>query len=205
MMGRAHLSDRVRQTFRFLTLAVVSHTAIIIYVFAIDPKPRMMLPALAAAALALGPLMAALFRYRPVFGLALLAGLALISAVNVLSGYRSDRADRIAGAWIAKDGRRIETARQTFRRLIFQPGLPLLAPMTSDRPLLMLQVNNSCEGWLDEVGIDQTWLPTVKSASLGTYPATLVERQAHLCLFRYADYRAHIALRRALGAREWSF
>lgn len=204
-MSRAYLRERERRLIGFLVLAAVVHAAIITYAFAIDPKPRMMLPALAAAALALGPMLRALLRNRPVFGWALLCALVLISAANILSGYRSDRADRIAAAWIGQYGSRIETPRQTYRRMTFQPGAGTLAPMTSDRPLLMVQVNNSCGGWLNEMGIDRNSLPIVRSASLGTYPASIVEKQAHLCLFSYADRRAESPLRRALGDRELSF
>ena len=205
MMGRAYLTEQERRIVRFLALGAIIHAAIIIYLFAIDPKPRMMLPALTAAALALGPLFAALLRERVVLAWGLLIGLSSISAANILSGYRSDRADRIAASWIQQDGHRIETARQTYRRLIFQPGVGSLAPLTSNRPWLMVQVNNSCGGWLDDLGIDRRWLPIERSASLGSYPASFVERQAHLCLFRYTDQRAKAALRRALGTREWSF
>ncbi|HYC95515.1 MAG TPA: glycosyltransferase family 39 protein [Sphingomicrobium sp.] len=205
VMCRAYLTEQQRRIVLFLALGAIIHAAIIIYLFAIDPKPRMMLPAVTAAALALGPILAALLRERVVFAWALLFGLSSISAANILSGYRSDRADRIAASWIQPDGHRIETARQTHRRLIFQPGVRSLAPMTANRPWLMLQVNNSCGGWLDDVGIDRRWLPIERIASLGSYPPAFVERQAHLCLFRYADPRADAALRRALGTREWSF
>lgn len=205
VMCRNHLSSRQRRLFRLLALGAVTYAAIIIYMLAMDPKPRIMLPAIAAAVLALGPLLAALLRERKTFTTALLVGVALICVVNILSGYRSDRAERIIAAWIEQDGDRIETARQTFRRLAFQPDAGKLAPLTSDRPLLMLQVNNSCGGWLDDMQIDRAWLPIVRSASLGTYPASMIEKQTHLCLYRYGDARAHQALARALGAREISF
>lgn len=204
-MSRSYLRERERRLIGFLVLAAVVHAAVITYAFAIDPKPRMMLPALAAAALALGPMFCALLRNRPIFGRALLCALVTISAASILSGYRSDRADRIAAEWISRDGNRIETPRQTHRRMTFQPGAGSLAPMTSDRPLLMVQVNSSCGGWLDEMGIDRKSLPIVRSASLGTYPASIIEKQAHFCLFRYEDRRAEGSLRRALGSRELSF
>lgn len=204
-MSRSYLREPERRLIGFLLLAAVVHAAIITYAFAIDPKPRMMLPALAAAALALGRMFRALLRNRPIFGRGLLCALVAISAANILSGFRSDRADRIAAEWISRDGSRIETPRQTHRRMTFQPGAGSLAPMTSDRPLLLVQVNNSCGGWLDEMGLAPNLLPIVRSASLGTYPASVVEKQAHLCLYRYADGRAESLLRRALGHRELSF
>ena len=88
-------------------------------------------------------------------------------------------------------------------------GLPLTGPSNGRSDVigasLMVQVNNSCDSWLDEMGIAPTLLPIVRSASLGTYPASIVEIQAHFCLFRYADRRAETPVRRALGDRELSF
>ncbi|MDP9421894.1 MAG: glycosyltransferase family 39 protein [Pseudomonadota bacterium] len=204
-MCRHFLAELQLRMVRYLMLAAVIQASVLIYVFAIDPKPRMMLPALVAGALALSPMLAALMRRRPAFASLLLASLTLISAANILAGYRSDKADVTYTQWIGQNGGQMETARQTQRRLVFVDGEEQLAPMTSDRPLLLLQVNNSCSGWLDEVGIDQRWLPVVRSASLGTYPDWLVERQAHLCIYRYGDPRADGALRRALGVKEFTF
>lgn len=204
-LGRPFVTIRERRLILLLLVAAALHAAIIVYVFAIDPKPRMMLPALAVVAIALGPLFCSLQRERTLFTSGLLVALILISAANILSGYRSDRADEITRSWIQEHGVRIETARQTYRRLIFQPDAKILAPMTSDRPLLLVQVNNSCSNWLEEMNIRRSWLQIERSASLGSYPATLVAEQAHLCLFRYADRRADAALRRVLGEREWSF
>lgn len=204
MVGKA-LSPGIRRVVGLIACAAFVEAAIIVYVFAIDPKPRMMLPAVALAAIAISPLLAHLLKSSTAFASLLIFTLAMIAVVNILSGYRSDRADRIAATWIEQDGPRIETARQSYRRLTYQPQRDRLAPLSADRPLVMLQVNDSCAGWLDSVGIDSDLMPIVKSAALGTYPETWVERQAHWCVFRYVDKRSHLALRRALGEREWAF
>ncbi|MBA3666593.1 MAG: glycosyltransferase family 39 protein [Sphingomonas sp.] len=204
LMARHWLGDRRRQILRFLVAAAIVHAAIIIYVLAIDPKPRTMLFELACVALAVAALLAVLMRERPTTAKALIGAIALIAGANIISGYRSATMETTAARWIGEDGARMETVRQTRRRLIFVPGGDRLAVIGSGRPALLVQVNNSCAGWLAEMGIDRRWLIVERQAALGSYPGWLVERQAHLCQYRYADKRALPQLRRVLGEREFS-
>ena len=204
-MARSWIDDRSRRTVALLIGAAVVQAVVIIYLLAIDPKPRTMLPALAFAALAAAPLIAALFRHRRMTGRLLVTAIVVIASANILSGYRPGTMERTATRWIALAGQDMETVRQTSRRLRFVQGADRLAVIGSGRPTLLVQVNNGCEAWLDEIGIDRRWLRVERSAALGTYPDWLVERQAHLCQFRYADPRALASLRQALGGSEFRF
>lgn len=186
-----------------LALAALTYAAILIYLFAIDPKPRMVLPALVATALATAPLFAELERQRPAFAKMTACGILILSILSVSSGYRTGTADKLLREWIRHNGDQIETVRQTRRRMVFIPDAGRLAGAGSGRPLLLVQVNNSCVSWLDEIGIDRSWLAVENEAGLGTYPASWIPHQAHLCLFRYGDIRALPALRAALGPREF--
>jgi len=191
--GRAIGRDERRAAYVLLAVGT-SHALLLIYLFSIDPKPRMMLVPLAAAALVLGALLARLPRWT---GLAMIVLRIAALVPGFLFVPRMGEGEAAARTWLgALSQGSVETAEATRRRLALVPAAAALPLADGSRPLLLLRTRDPC----DRADVLELAPPgglrLVTSQPLGNrHPLT--GRHAALCLYAYASPEAA----RALAAR----
>ena len=182
-IGRRRLDPRKARLVEALLAAGILHGLILIFVFSIDPKPRMMLVPLAAAALALAPLLLAL--PRPWLGVTALARLAAL-LLGFLFVPRMGEGEAAARAWLAMlPAGSVETAEATRRRLGLVPEVQALPLADGTRPLLLVRTRDACDR-AEILDLAPDALRGLAFARLGN-ANPLNGRQAALCLYRYAS------------------
>jgi len=165
--------------------AAVYWACFLIYVLAIDPKPRMMFVPVALTALALAVLLLRLERTGSAplafaaFGICWLAGM-----VNITLHPQVRTSEEFAARWASQYPGAIETDETTRRHLALVPGSAGYAGLTSGRPMLAIKLDLDCRKWADDN------LPG-KLQLVDRSPFSLMDRftpgkGGNLCLFRYA-------------------
>ena len=155
----------------------------LIYVLAIDPKPRMMFVPVTLTALTLAILLRRLWRT----GSAPLASATLaicwgVGMANILLHPQVRTSEQLASQWAAQHPRTIETSETTRRHLALTPAANGFADLSSDRPMLLIKVGSECRDWARHNLPGK--LDLADQASFGPLDR-LAGGQGSLCLFRY--------------------
>lgn len=134
-----------RRTAGRIAFAAGLVAALLIYVLAVDPKPRMFLLAAVAAAIVIGWATLGLVRgSRGRLPVAIVVALMALGAVTVLRLPDTRAIERAARAWIAAHPGQIETDPRTTGALTLLPEARLLPPVGSGRPLRLVLATSSC-------------------------------------------------------------
>ncbi|WP_265562027.1 glycosyltransferase family 39 protein [Sphingomicrobium arenosum] len=171
-----------RRTLTRLVLLTLGHILFLTYVLAIDPKPRMMLPALALAALSGGAMLAALGRAtRPLWPTFVFACIALPALVALSEHRRYHAVEAEVARWRAATGARVEAPDFLREGLTFlDGGAP--EPLASDSPYLLLSVGGRCAPFEAAPGMDGR-LRTVAAFEQNFWGRFNSGRGGQLCIF----------------------
>jgi hypothetical protein len=184
LFGRKKLGREPWRQELTLLIVAIAYMACLIYAFAIDPKPRMMLVALSMTNVALALI---ILRLREI-GNGLVAYAiclaAAILAIPLQYGHqRTGLIERAASRWIAAYPGQIEIEPSTRRYLALVPVAQTLPGLQADKPLLLFASGIPCAKWVED-----SQLPSGTVTPLRTAKNTLVQLPTiggDLCLFRY--------------------
>jgi 4-amino-4-deoxy-L-arabinose transferase-like glycosyltransferase len=176
LLWRDKLPAPQRRRCLLLALGAITSAAILIYVLAVDPQPRIFLGLAAAAALVLGALLSAArangSRLSAILLVGGLAAFELWTHANAPSRFESER---IARGWIAAHPGQIEIDGGAADMLALVKEAASLPPRGSGRPLLVALTDANCANLV---------LGGSKARLVGAEPNTALG-QGGLCLFRY--------------------
>ncbi len=173
-----------RAAWLILTVAAL-HIALITYIFAIDPKPRVMLVPLALGCMASALILTDLFSNgRKALAIAIAAAIALSGLLVTASYVRMIWADRQAKIWIVRYPNEIETNRMTSLMLTLNADVRAMPDFNADRPYAMVMSNIGCREWMKRSTLAPGVLSLAGEKRLMILPDA--DKSATcLCLFRY--------------------
>ena len=157
----------------------------LIYVLAIDPKPRMMFVPVALTALALAVLLGRLEKTGSApLSFTALAVCWVAGTASILLHPQVRTSEAPAAKWAARYPNAIETDETTHRHLALVPSSRDFADLASKRPMLAIKLDIDCRKWAERN------LPG-RLLFVDRSPFSLIDRFApgrggNLCLFRYA-------------------
>lgn len=156
----------------------------LIYVLAIDPKPRMMMVPIVLTTMAL----AILLRDRVVKGSILMArtAAAIVGGTGLLVTFAQPQigsSEPTVERWAKRFPGQIETDETTRRHLELSKAAKEFADLPSKRPLLLLRLATRCSTWADEVMHGA--LVTLDRSPMGLVDPPQEKRVNNFCLFRY--------------------
>ena len=179
-----------------LWLLAIGYACVLIYVLAIDPKPRMMFVPFAMANLALALICCRIFLRKPVLVIVSCTAAAAM-CILLLYAYPSDlMIEQPATAWIAEHPNAIETDTNTRRHLALVPGAAALPDADGRRPYLLYRSGQSCDRWISRNRLPDAF--TVLAQAPVTRVQSVSGRVGALCLLRYQRRISGAALREAL-------
>jgi len=185
LVGRNQLDFSTRRTAWWLLGFAAAYIAFIIYMLAMDPKPRVMLIALAASSLALALVATEMFnRGRKAIVIASLVSAAAAGVIVIASYVRPAWGERQARLWIARYPNAIEADRITRMILTFVPEARSLPDFKADRPYAMVMSLSNCSDWIKRSQLDQGLLEIAGEKRL-SITADVTGSGAWICLFRY--------------------
>ena len=177
------LSPPLRKQALLIYVGAFAYMCVLIYAFAIDPKPRMMTVPFAALAIALAAMLVEMRRLG--FKLAAGAAFAMPTLVGiVLLGLHLEFYSLSGPAltWVQRYPGQIDIDENTRRELTFVPEIWRLQAPQGPIKMLMVQLNIPCDDWVRRSGLVQ--LQTVDRASMSRYPSLDWRKVGELCLFR---------------------
>jgi hypothetical protein len=193
---RRSLDPRRRRLVAWALAIAFYWACFLIYVLAIDPKPRMMMVPIALTALALAVVLSDRMAARPAMPAWAVLSVAVTVGMAVTVTHPQVRTSEAAvERWVARYPGQIETNETARRHLALVASARDLASLGSGRPLLLLRLSTRCSVWADK---------TMKRAlvAVGRAPMSLIdppgtERINNFCLFRYARTTRPEAIRQA--------
>ena len=143
-MGFAYKGDG-RRTAGLIVLGAGLVAVLLVYVLAVDPKPRMFLLAAAAGVLVIGKATVGFVRLgKGIVPLAVVA-LLLVGGPAIIARLPDTRAIEVAAReWIAAHQGRIESDARTVGALTLLPEARALPPVGSGKPLRLVLTSTSC-------------------------------------------------------------
>jgi hypothetical protein len=195
LVARKEADGVARRTIR-LWLIALGYASVLIYVLAIDPKPRLMFAPLAMANLGLALLCCRMFRHKPALVLASCFAVAAM-CVALLYAYPSDlMIERSAKVWISEHHGEIETDENTRRHLTLVAAAAALPRADGQRPYLLYRAAEACDRWISNNGLHGVFSLVRQSpvSRVGWVNA----RVGALCLLHYDRRVPATAIREAL-------
>lgn len=186
-----------------LWLSAIAYCCILIYAFAIDPKPRMFLPALACSNLALAVLTWSFWKNGSrALAAAIWITTAAIGTVYVYAAPQTSIVDDRAAGWIASHPGQVETNAPTRQMLTFVTGAQALPLVGSGRSFLLYESNNPCSEWAASFHATRDELTLVGEMQRSRLRGIHHELGHSLCLFRYRSAGSGAIIRDLLQGRD---
>jgi len=194
LIQRRRLDDPERRVVQFLILSATFYSAVLIYVLAIDPKPRLMFVPLAALSLASAIL---IVRTWSAVTLTVVVCTAALITLAIAAQPRQARYERAAEQLELQYPGLIETAQPGYFGLSHLRDLP---PAGSSKPYLLMLKDNYCSVGSKEDPVDVTDLPV--AAEVRAHPmAVAIGNRWTLCLFRKGETALVIRRKPQMGPR----
>jgi hypothetical protein len=201
--GRSQLSPRTRHLCWWMLGLAAAYIALLTYALAMDPKPRVMIPAIAAASLALAAVSVELFeRGRKLLVSVCWLAIAISSLLVMLVQLRPGLADRQARAWLAAHPGDIEADRKMQGMLTLTPGIRELPALGAGKHFAMVVATRGCRQWIRQGGVDPRALKIAGDRPLAFNPF-IADAQPALCLLRYREPIDRATMQRASNI-SWS-
>lgn len=201
-VGRKEISPSVRKQAWLLLALAAAHIAIVNFVFAMDPKPRVMLVALAASSMAFGLVAVNLWNAGRKPLIAASAAAALLGSAIIIGGsLRPVWATHQAVQWVETYPNEIEIDGMTRMMLTLSPKLRQLPGFGDERPFAMTVTRHSCRAWPAKAGLPNGALSVSGEKRLSLYPS-VDGSGAWICLFRYRADVPEADMRKAVD-RAW--
>ncbi len=181
---RRSLSSRVVTAALLLYSASFLYICVLIYVIALDPKPRLMFFPLAALSLALALLLVRLHDAGRHLIVWVSAGVSVAVCLAILFVHpRVYPLEGPAAAWIASAPGQVEIEENTRRHLALVPSAQLLPTMSGKRPILLVKADAKCRVWAASSGLDAELL-LLRERPMSRASLFDERYSAGLCLFR---------------------
>jgi hypothetical protein len=185
VVGQRELAPTARRKAWLLLGFAALYIAAINYVFAMDPKPRVMLTALAASSMALGLVSAELWRSGRKLLVGASLGSALVGSALVVAGYlRPSWADHQAKLWIEQHPGGIGIDGMTRMFLTLSPELRRLPGFEAGRPYAMVISTSACADWVTRAGLSSDVLVVAGERRLSLFPP-IDGSGAWICLLKF--------------------
>lgn len=190
------LAQRERWNAISLWIGAFLYCCVLIYAFAIDPKPRMFMPALAASNMALALITFSFWQNgsRTLAG-AVWATIGLVGITYVFGYVRTNSIDRTARLWMREFPAQIETDDNTRKVLALVKGSEQLPIVGSGHSMLLYESAKPCRDWIREAHLE---LFVVGEARRSRLSRLGPDFQRSLCLFRYQSVRARQGIKRVI-------
>lgn len=167
---------------QLLGLAAV-YVILLTYVFAVDPKPRIMVVALAFGSVALSAILVGIFRSgRKVLALIPAMAIALSGLTMIALMVRMGLADRQASNWGRQYPNAIETNRSTRSMLTLNPYVRAMPELGTGRPYALILSDVGCKAWIGRYPSVSTGMVVTDERPLIVFPG-LNRPVTTLCLF----------------------
>jgi len=146
LLASAPSGTRRQTAGRFVLIATAGAT-LLIYVLAIDPKPRMFLPLVTTSSMAIGAMVPiSWYIGRRTIAVAVLAILFAQSVCFIAASFSTYRLEPVAASWIARDPDAITMDETTKRVLALVPAIQNLPVNDDSRPLHLTVSGLGCYG-----------------------------------------------------------
>ena len=197
---RRRLTTGERKIVAWSIAAAIYWASFLIYVLAIDPKPRMMFVPVALTALALALLLRRLADGgSTALASALLATCWLVGIANILLFPQVRTSEAIAAEWARKFPGAVEADETTRRHLALVPASREFPDLGADRPMLAVKLDSECGAWAAKHFPGKLQLLDRSTFSAANFLAP--DRGGNLCLFRYSGSASPSAVAGAISAR----
>ena len=203
--GKRIAPDERRMVWRLYGVAIL-YAAILIYVFAVDPKARVMFVPLTATSVCLALVIVRLVESgRTLLPVVAVGAHALVGLTILLIHQRTDIIELPAARWIAQFPGEIEIDPNTRRHLALVPGVKALGELESERGYLLYNSLAPCAQWLATSGL-RTSMQVSAQVPISRLALIAPTKTGWLCLFKYhhavgaTDVRHAISGSRADGA-----
>jgi len=184
MAGRRTIPAPVRRAALWLLGIAAAYIAAITYGLAMNPHPRVMMPALVASSFAFSLVSITLFREGKKLLVAACWGSAAIACfLTIVTYLRPVWAERQALIWNAKHPQAIEIDRMTRQLLTLAPDARALPNFRAAKRYAMIITNSDCDHWLSASGIPAGALSV--EGEKGLTLAAVHNSEPSICLFRY--------------------
>ena len=145
---RAKIPDGPRRPAIALFAFSVSYIAVLIYVLAVDPKPRIFWVPLTLSSLAFAILLVALWRHgEEVLAKFLLSGHILSGAAILIAQPRISHVEGVVAELIKRHPGAIELDPRTLEHLALVPGVSGISDLDEERPFLLHATEKGCSKW----------------------------------------------------------
>ena len=145
LFSAPRLGPRDRRAVGLLLALGLLWAAALIYGLAIDPKPRMMLALLTAAALALALVLCRLAKGGSRLLAVVAGGIPLLLGLGITALHpRTYPSERAIAGWAARNTGQIMVDLTTRTHLALVPAASGFAGLASERPLFVMRVNGEC-------------------------------------------------------------
>lgn len=168
-----------------LWFAALAYICILIYAFAVDPKPRMMFVPFAMANMGYALLSYRLIQRRRAVGISMwLVSTAVM--LPIVYGFPSDlMIEPAAKEWIARYPGEIEIDGNSRRHLALVPAAEALPGLDSDREYVIYRSVAACETWVERNGLPAHTLSVVAEAPTSRLEWLTPRLHIPLCLLHY--------------------
>jgi len=184
LFGRKRLGPKVSRQALLLLLAGLAYMACLIYGFAIDPKPRMMLVGLSLTSLALAlttlRLRAAGF---PLLAFSIWGAVAFLGISLQYAFSRPEMIEEATREWLAERRGQIEIEDITRRNLALVPAADALPGLDANKKYLLLSSWMDCDEWISVSGLPANSLSVVESVKSSRIKIKRIGGE--FCLLRY--------------------
>ena len=196
--GKRIAPDDRRMVWRLYGLAIL-YAAILIYVFAVDPKARVMFVPLAAASVCLALVIVRMAQSgRKLLPVVAVGAHALVGVAILFGHQRIDIAEQPARRWIAALPGKIEIDQNTRRHLALVKEANTLPGLESDRKFLIYKSSLACALWSKKSRLPANAVQVIDHAPLTQFEQVTSWSGGRLCLFRYGRSISADQLRAAI-------
>ena len=176
---------RFRRSAIALWLIALTYSCVLIYVFAVDPKPRMMFVPFALTNMGFALLSFRLLQRKA----AIVRTTWIVSTAVMLPivyGFPSDlMLEPAAKKWMADYPGQIEIDGNTRRHLALVPAAAQLPGLDSDREYVMYRSVASCKTWIEHNGLPPHTLSVISEAPTSHLEWLVPRLHIPLCLLHY--------------------
>lgn len=187
-----------------LWLIGILYASVLIYVFAIDPKARMMYVPLSLTNLALALLLWDL-RSRIALVVSVAAACAGVGGIELYVMPNIHRAEVAAERWIPEHPGEIELDENTRRHLALLPAAEALPNVGSERSYLLYSSAVPCARWIRINGLKRGALRLVSEQPVTRLQWLMPSLGTPLCLFRYNEQLTNKEIQTAIDRTQPQF
>lgn len=181
-----HLAPKVREAIKIAALIAIYWACVIIYAFAIDPNPRMLVVPIIASHFVLALQLVALRRAgMQLLGAVVLGTIIVAGLVLSLSPSGTQHIERDLERIFRDYEGRLEADYNTRKQITLIRGAETAVSINADRPYLMIQMVDTCQSWADEYLAGRVRI--VEDLVMNQLRYAIRPDSGHFCLVEYLE------------------